>query len=103
MTQQDLFDSPIDLIPPPASGRTDTSRQAAEKIALNVGTLRHSTYRAILHSSYGLTASEIADLLGRRLLGVRPRTTELQKAGLIHDSHIRRPNSYGNNEIVWVA
>ena len=83
----------------PNKGKTDTSEEAAMKISSVAKTLRDKTYHAILDKE--MTASEIAEKLGHRLLGIRPRTTELKDNGYIKDSGDRRKNQYGNNEIVW--
>lgn len=93
----DLFDSI-----PVAVGKTDTSETAAERISLAVGTLRHEVYTAIMHSGErGMTTSELAAGLNRPYSGIQPRTSELRKHNYIFDSGERRPNAYGNNEIVW--
>jgi DNA-binding transcriptional ArsR family regulator len=50
----------------------------------------------------GATADEIAEAIGRSYFTVRPRCTELNRAGIIKDSLSRRPNRSGKNAIVWV-
>lgn len=98
-----LFDV-FSKMPEPHPGKTDTSRSAAGKLSMYVGTLRYATFTHIKEcGDRGATPSEIAKALGKRLLGIRPRTTELRAAHLIYDSGIRRQNEYGNNEIVWKA
>jgi len=108
--QYDLFDvNPIDRIPEPHPGETDTSREAAEKIAPVAGTLRHAVYMAIDQArARGLTTSEIVTILvkdnpKRKYSSVQPRTTELHKAKLIFDSGKCRKNPSENKETVWVA
>jgi hypothetical protein len=92
----DLFDIPV------AAGKTDTSREAGESISLVAGTLRHEVYTAIIQSDErGMTTSELAAGLNRPYSGIQPRTSELKKHGYIFDSGERRPNAFGNNEIVW--
>ena len=48
-----------------------------------------------------LTADEVATLLGKSVLTIRPRISELARAGVITDSGNRRPNASGHNAIVW--
>jgi len=92
----DLFDIPV------AAGKTDTSREAGESISLAAGTLRHEVYTAIMHSGErGMTTSELAAGLNKPYGGIQPRTSELRKHKYIFDSGERRPNAFGNNEIVW--
>jgi hypothetical protein len=50
----------------------------------------------------GATADELAQLLRRSPFTTRPRCTELQSFGQIHDSGQRRKNASGRNAIVWV-
>ena len=49
----------------------------------------------------GLTADEIAAKLGESVLAVRPRVSELFRAGLIEKTGDRRPNASGLNAHVW--
>ena len=93
----DLFESI-----PVAVGKTDTSAAAAERISLGAGTLRHEVYTAVMHSGErGITTSELATRLNKPYSGIQPRTSQLRKHGYIFDSEDRRPNAFGNNEIVW--
>ena len=48
-----------------------------------------------------LTADEVATLLGKSVLTIRPRISELARAGVITDSGNRRSNASGHNAIVW--
>ncbi len=77
----DLFDQK----PYPASpGYTEptTSRDAAAKVAPRVKNLRYQVL-AVYRSSWpgGLTADEVADRLGKSILSIRPRVTELRRTG----------------------
>jgi predicted transcriptional regulator len=49
------------------------------------------------------TADEIADMLRKSILSVRPRVSELNSRGLIWDSGRRRKNQSGNSAIVWTT
>src|SRR5688572_15439131 len=86
----------------PASGRTDTSRAAASKVSR----ARKEIWNVILNTleQHGpKTGSEIAEILGRDLLFLRPRLTELGPKGTreIADTGERRKNAKGNTEICW--
>ena len=48
-----------------------------------------------------LTADEIADRMGKSILAVRPRVTELGAAGAIEDTGLRRANASGVMATVW--
>lgn len=78
--------------------RTDTSRQAAEKI--DAATLRGKVL-AIIQRHGPLTADEAAARLGMDKLSIRPRCTELRELGRLEDSGLRRLNSSGRKAIVW--
>jgi hypothetical protein len=51
----------------------------------------------------GLNSWELAKTLGCRVNQIQPRTSELQRMGLIRESGKRRPNEWGNSCIVWIA
>ena len=88
----------------PGHRGVDTSIEAANAIAPIQGRLQRMVLLAIQEAGVrGLTAQEIADRLGLDLVSVQPRTTELRRKHLIHDSGERRPNRRGNRSIVWVA
>ena len=95
----DLFDFPV------ASGRTDTSSDAAETMSIGVKNLRRLVYQAIHSAGHlGLTTREIASVLGRKYSGVQPRTSELRDRNHILDSGQRRKQPGARcKEIVWIA
>jgi predicted ArsR family transcriptional regulator len=79
----------------------DTSREAAEDMALRAGTLRRRAYDFIVrHPHY--TADEIAAALGETVLAIRPRISELRNKGLIVNDG-RGTNSSGKAAHLWVA
>ena len=92
----------------PAVGKTDTSRAAAEQLTAP-RTLRHRVLKAVVNCANwskcdnGITADQIAFVLGEDILSVRPRVTELNRLGLIRDTGLRRPNRSGRKAIVWKA
>lgn len=87
---------------PPAARDTDTSRAAASAITPSAARLRMMVLGAIRAAGpAGLTADEAADRLGLSVLTVRPRVSELGKAGSIVDAGSRRANRSGRKAIVW--
>lgn len=88
----------------PASGRTDTSAEAAASIASASGRIQRMVQLAISEvGARGLTCEELAGRLGMERTTVQPRTSELKLLGLIEDSGQRRLNRNGKKAIVWVA
>lgn len=88
----------------PATGCTDTSRQAAAAISSVTAQVQREVLFAIRErGSLGLTCCELARRLGRERTTVQPRTSELRKLGLIRDSGQRRANPNGKRAIVWTA
>jgi hypothetical protein len=89
---------------PPAPGKTDTSRAAAEYVAPRLTGLRKAVYDAVAAAgSDGIAPERIAEEHDIWLYTVKPRLTELRKAGLIADSGRRIKNSRGRDEIVWIT
>lgn len=89
-----------------ARGKTDTSAAAGEKMDATAPTLRQKTLAQITQHTdlpywLGLTADEVASLLGEDILAIRPRLSELVAMGLIKDSGRRRLNAKGNTQIVF--
>ena len=82
----DLFDwTPPPKYPNAPGFKTGgTSRDAARKMAPRARTLRDQVW-ATLRNVYptGLTADEVATRIGRSVLSVRPRLSELAAAGKI--------------------
>jgi hypothetical protein len=64
--------------------------------------VRHEVWNSMRKHPEGSTADEIAFAIGRGILTVRPRVSELARAGILTDSGARRPNSTGRRAIVWV-
>ena len=86
----------------PGAQVRDTSYAAAESIAETAPTLRSMCRAAFAAASGdGLTADEVAEILGHSILSVRPRVTELGRLNLIEDSGERRANQSGKKAIVW--
>lgn len=80
--------------------RTETSFNAAVRAAVNARNVRDKV-AAVLTERGPMTADEIAAVLGLSILTVRPRVTDLNKAGRIEDTGARRQTGSGNAAIVW--
>lgn len=82
----------------------DTSVAAAASINDVLPRLQLSVLGVIVGAGqHGSTADEVAMALGWERFRVRPRTSELRKAGRIVDSGRRRDSQSGVASIVWVA
>ena len=79
---------------------TETSFNAAVRVAVNARNVRDRV-AAVLAERGPMTADEIAAVLGLSILTVRPRVTDLNKAGRIEDTGARRQTGSGNAAIVW--
>jgi len=79
-----------------------TSISAADDINKNLSRLQ-KTVLLELEKVFpkGLTGSELANRLGKNLLTIRPRTTELKLQGLILDTEETRKNEGGKPEIIY--
>ena len=80
--------------------QTETSFNAAVRVAVNARNVRDRV-AAVLAERGPMTADEIAAVLGLSILTVRPRVTDLNKAGRIEDTGARRQTGSGNAAIVW--
>lgn len=79
---------------------TDTSREAAEAASPTAASLRQDALSAIKLQGPS-TADEVALYLGRSVLSIRPRMSELRNAGLLEASGDRRKNASGSSATVW--
>ena len=88
----------------PGHRSVDTSIAAAEAIAPSLGRLQRLAMEAIRDAGpQGHTAEELAAVLKLDRFTVQPRTSELRRKGMIHDSGQRRQNATGKRAIVWTA
>jgi predicted ArsR family transcriptional regulator len=78
---------------------SSTSRAAAADVAPEMKAL-HRVILWTLHNHGPLTADEIAKSVGRHLLTIRPRLTELRINGLVERTDDTRPSALGNNQHV---
>lgn len=93
-------DTPAPYPSSPGFKEPTTSQDAAIKIRGHVETLRARVLAAIIAAPDGLTADEVAALLGETVLAIRPRVTELK--GRIERSGERRKNVSGMGAAVWI-
>jgi hypothetical protein len=101
----DLFDGFAPAYPatPGFKGR-DTSRVAAAAIAPIAKTLRDRALATIVASGqHGLTADQVAARLGKSIMSIRPRISELVELGKLRDTGHRRKNDSGKSAVVWQA
>lgn len=75
------------------------SKDAAGAMAPKATALRKLCMAAL--SDGPATADEIAAKLGRSILSIRPRFTDLKNRGLIVATTARRPSSEGSPMTVW--
>jgi DNA-binding MarR family transcriptional regulator len=88
----------------PGHRSVDTSIAAADAIAPALGRLQRMALEAISNAGpQGHTAEELAAVLKLDRFTVQPRTSELRRKGMIHDSGQRRQNATGKRAIVWTA
>lgn len=78
-----------------------TAQQAAFDFREAAGTLQEAVLRAL--DDFCMTADETAEYLGKSILSIRPRLSELARQGKIIDTGKRRQNASGKSAIVWRA
>jgi hypothetical protein len=78
------------------------SQDAAEKITGRAAQLRASVL-TVFRNCYpqGRTADEVAEAMDLSILSVRPRVSELHRAGSLADTGARRKNASGMTATVW--
>jgi len=93
----------ISLIYPDACGHkaTDTSKAAAEAMQSKAGCLREQCLELLYKGDY--TADELAAILGKSILAIRPRISELVAQRKIWDSGKRHANETMKKAIVWTT
>lgn len=101
----DLFDYRDKYPHQPAFRRTATSKAAAESVTPRAPNLRDQVLDWLKHSDHvgGLTADQCALIMGKSVLSIRPRFSELVRRGLIFDTGITRANESGVQASVWRA
>lgn len=96
MKQLDIFN---DYPNTPGYQNESTSKEAASEIAGISCELRSLSLAVV--TKQPSTADEVAGILGRSILAIRPRLTELAEMGMVEDSGERRKNASGRSAIVW--
>ena len=77
---------------------TETSAQAANSVKVDADNLRDLCEAALKIKDR--TADEVAATVGKGILSVRPRISELKKLGKIAPSASRRSNNSGHTAVV---
>jgi predicted transcriptional regulator len=77
------------------------SQDAAKAISSTAARMRAAVLAKIAQHPAGATADEIAHELGLSVLSVRPRVSELKRAGEIRQTTMRRKNESGMTATVW--
>lgn len=89
----------------PGFKRRGTSSDAARAISKRAPSLKEKAFSVLLlamaQGRTGATADEVARELGETEFSIRPRLSELVKAGLIEDSGITHKNTSGHSATVW--
>ena len=85
----------------PGYKREGTSSDAAEAVTPRAPTLRSKVLQVL--NTTDLTADECADKIGESVLSIRPRLSELRRAGFIEETGERRSNVSGLKAAVWRA
>lgn len=81
-----------------------TSRDAARAVTSGAATLREEVFAVIRDAGTGgMTADEVAAVVERTVLSVRPRVSELAQDSRIVPNGARRPNESGLMAKVWRA
>ena len=87
---------------PPFQRNSDTSIEAALKMAGKAGSLRRQIYYFLKErAGRGATDEEVQVGLDMPGNTQRPRRCELEQAGLVHDSGLRRKTTAGREAVVW--
>ncbi|WP_049806691.1 hypothetical protein [Bradyrhizobium genomosp. III] len=87
----------------PGFKASGTSQEAAQAIAGHAKKLRARVLGEIASTPAGLSADEVAGRLKASILSVRPRVSELHRAGEIRRSEERVKNASGMAAAVWVV
>ena len=74
---------------------------AAKRLAPALKKNQTEALNAFHRAGKPLTADELADFLGKTIVSIRPRVSELRRLGLIVPSGERRASSFGQASTVW--
>lgn len=88
----------------PFQRHSDTSREAADAMKYSAETLRETVFNYLNYrGAEGATDEEIQDDLDMAGNTERPRRRELQEAGKVRDSGMRRTTKTGRQAVVWTT
>ena len=87
----------------PGHKSSGTSKVAASETKSRAATLRERALEILKLCPAGLTADEVAEIMGESILSIRPRISELAALGRVEKSGERRENASGLNAWVWQA
>jgi hypothetical protein len=94
----------LDFTPPRARrSDPDTSCTAAKRAASSQGALLRAVLGALLERDDGLTAIELAILIGARDGSISPRMVELERVGLVRRTGAKRRSAGRGLSEVWMA
>lgn len=79
----------------------DTSLAAAEDSEDKKLTLREQVYQLLLKTTQPLSAEQIASMLERPDVSVKPRLSELSNESRVEDSGKRGKTQWGKSCILW--
>jgi len=96
-----LFDWQDTYPQKPGFKRNGTSREAAQEMAEAAPDLRERCFRVIKEAIAPVTADEVAAKLGKSVLSIRPRVSELARLGRIVEAEQRRRNKSGKRAATW--
>ena len=85
----------------PGYKRGGTSKASADSMKQKAPSLRQQVLDVLFHQD--LTADECAEEVGKSVLSIRPRLTELLALGKIAETDLLRFNSSGKKATVWRA
>ena len=81
---------------------SDTSKQAAESVAISAASMRGRVLAFIASRPQGVTDDEVELALSMRHQTASARRRELVLLGMVKDSDRRRRTSSGRSATVWV-
>lgn len=95
----DLFEYRDKYPNAPGFKRRQTSRQAAEDMAAKAPTLRDQCFSELCRGPK--TADQVASILNKSILTIRPRISELVGLDCIRDTGRTALNASGKQAVIW--
>jgi len=100
---KDQFTEP--LVYPDAAGfkeKGGASQEAAARLNPVLKKNQQEALDAFHRAARPVTADELAELMGKTIVSVRPRVSELRRLGKIVSTGERRASSFGQPATVWM-